>query len=86
MFDEVLTSDNALELEQYTVKITYENANIIANDVNLSEKFGTRYAELWAMYNRVITDSSYIMITPGSYEIREISDTGGNYHFRMQTG
>lgn len=81
--DKVVNSE--LSPAEHTVKITYKDGEIIANNVNLSVRFGARYDALWKMYNRVISETSYIVINPKSYEIREISETGQSYHFRLQT-
>ncbi|MEP1229217.1 MAG: hypothetical protein ABJG88_00935 [Litorimonas sp.] len=69
---------------EYDVKFTYISADIIMNDTNLSKRFEQRYEMLWKRYNRVISDPSYIVITPNSYEIRESPPSGGNYHYKAQ--
>jgi len=85
--DSIIVAPQALETQavDLDVKITYLDGDILANGVNLSERFGQKYLSLWLSYDRMISDDSYILINETSYEIREISDTGGSYHFMMQT-
>ena len=80
--DSIIVASQAVDLD---VKITYLDGDILANGVNLSERFSQKYPSLWLNYDRMISDDSYILINETSYEIREISDTGGSYHFMMQT-
>ncbi len=73
------------ELSAYDVKATYKSGDILINGSNVSQRFDGRYETLWTQYNRVISDPSYIHISPNSYEIREVNASGGNYHYQAQS-
>ena len=81
----MLAADGIISTEKEGVNIRYFEGDLIANGINLSEQFGDEYKALWADYNRVVSDQSYINITAGSYEIREITEDGASHHFVMQT-
>ncbi len=82
----MLKTDGIISTAEDRVKITYQDDDILANEVNVSERFDKKYGALWDHYNRVRTPESYILIEPHTYEIREVKATGQNYHFQMQTG
>lgn len=81
----LLKQDGVIASEDEPVEIEYVDGDPIANSVNLTENFGDKYKALWDEHGRSTTDHSVIRIRPGSYEIKERTESGGSHHFVMQT-
>ena len=82
----MLQDDGVISSEHEAVEITYNSGHPILNDIDLSARFGDKYENLWAAHDRLMSDSSYLNISDGSYELREITKDGASHHFVMQTG
>lgn len=82
---DMLIDDGVIATDVDLVDVTYLKGDVVANTINVSVQFGEKYTDLWTEYDRVISDQSYLKITPGTYEIKEITEDGSSHHFVMQS-
>lgn len=82
---DMLVHDGVIESKQQSVMITYKEGHPIANNVNLHAHYGNKYNKLWTAYGFILSEDSYMNITPRKYEIREITQDGTSRHYQLSS-
>jgi len=83
---DMLTRDGVIESRDQDLNIRYKDGQPIANDINLYALYGDKYNALWNDYGLIMSDDSYMNITPQQYEIKEITKDGRSRHYQMSFG
>lgn len=83
---DMLVHDGVIESKQQSVKITYRDGHAIANNINLHTRYGNKYNNLWRAYGFILSEDSYINITPHQYEIKEVTEDGASRHYQLSSG
>lgn len=81
----MLVHDGVIDSKEQSVMITYREGHPIANNVNLYARYGDKYNKLWTAYGFILSDDSYMNISPRQYEIREITQNGTSRHYQVSS-
>jgi len=82
-FLDMLIDDGVITSREESVNVIYINDHPIANGIDLQARFGDKYSKLWESFDHIMSNDSYMNITPHHYEIREITKHGRSRHYQI---
>jgi len=82
-FLDMLLDDGVITSREQNVNVIYINNHPIVNGIDIQAEFGDKYRKLWESFDRLMSNNSYMNITPHHYEIREITKHGRTRHYQI---